>query len=352
MSYTTFLGDTFEDEHDEELTRKFGDTYKFFKNKYPYLYKLPSQDIQGIFNEFKKSPYGDTFEKSVERTNQYINQHMPEWKIKYINPRKQPLNDLQPINQESSDFSFKMNTPFTYSQLSTENNSNTKTGTDIDSNISTSEPEVYRHHMHLSGFPNRNWENKTNFKAYFPNPIRKKVNKNPLINDCVDSPRYQEFITNTERREGIGLANVEEPTMTGIRQSTLNDILRKYPSFRGVYPENIKDLTQDQWRNIYCQEYYKLPHGELINHPRLRDMILDQNVMRDRTKFVKNLQQMLNNYGITVEVDGVLGSQTVNILNSLKDPDDFVDYAKEKLPDFLSKKPEYQNGWKNRIKKY
>lgn len=348
MSYTTFLGDIFEDEHDEELTRKFGDTYKFFKKDYPKLYKLPTEDVQGIFNEFKKSPYGDTFEKSVERTKQYIKQHMPEWQKKYLNSPKQTIDNLQPVIPETNDYTFQMTTPNTYPKFGTESDNNTET----EINNKTSDPEVYQHHLYLSGFPNNNWEDKTNFNAYFPNPIRKNINKNPLINDCIDSPRYQEFITKTERREGIGLANVEEPTMTGIRQSTLNDILHKYPSFRGVYPENIKDLTQDQWRNIYCQEYYKLPHGELINHPRLRDMILDQNVMRDRTKFVKNLQQMLNNYGITVEVDGVLGSQTVNILNSLKDPDDFVDYAKEKLPDFLSKKPEYQNGWKNRIKKY
>ncbi len=44
MSYTTFLGDTFEDEHDEELTRKFGDTYKYFKKQYPELYKLPTEE--------------------------------------------------------------------------------------------------------------------------------------------------------------------------------------------------------------------------------------------------------------------------------------------------------------------
>lgn len=98
MTYTTFLGDTFEDEHDEELCRKFGDTYKFFKNEYPGLYKLPTEDVRDICHKFRESTYGDTFEKSVDRTKQYINQRMPEWNIKYINPTKQSFNDSKPIN--------------------------------------------------------------------------------------------------------------------------------------------------------------------------------------------------------------------------------------------------------------
>ncbi len=89
MSYTTFLGDTFEDEHDEELTRKFGDTYKYFKRLYPELYKLPTEEARGIFHEFNKSPYGDTLEKSIARTNQYIENHMPDWQEQYINPEAQ-----------------------------------------------------------------------------------------------------------------------------------------------------------------------------------------------------------------------------------------------------------------------
>ncbi len=86
MSYTTFLGDTFENEHDEELTRKFGDAYKYFKKQYPELYKLPTEEVRGIFYEFNKSPYGDTLEKSIARTNQYIQNHMPDWQEQYINP--------------------------------------------------------------------------------------------------------------------------------------------------------------------------------------------------------------------------------------------------------------------------
>jgi len=89
MPYTTFLGEKFEDEHDEELTRKFGDTYKYFKRQYPDIYKLPTEEVRGIFHEFNKSPYGDTFEKSLDRTRQYIDRRMPDWQEQYINPKAQ-----------------------------------------------------------------------------------------------------------------------------------------------------------------------------------------------------------------------------------------------------------------------
>lgn len=100
MSYTTFFGDTFEDEHDEELTHKFGDPYKYFKKQYPGLHKLPTEEVRGIYSEFKKSPYGDTFEKSVDRTKQYIETRMPTWQKQYINPQPQPqtnMNAMQPM---------------------------------------------------------------------------------------------------------------------------------------------------------------------------------------------------------------------------------------------------------------
>ena len=121
MSYTTFLGDTFEDEHDEELCRKFGDTYKFFKNEYPGLYKLPTEDVRDICYKFRESPYGDTFEKSVDRTKQYINQRMPEWNKKYINPTKQSFNDSEFINQKIGNHTLQMTKPLDYVPLGTEN---------------------------------------------------------------------------------------------------------------------------------------------------------------------------------------------------------------------------------------
>lgn len=105
MSYTTFFGNTFEDEHDEELTRKFGNTYKYFKEQYPELSKLPTSEIKDICHEFNKSPYGDTFEKSVERTKKYIENQKPRWQEEYFSPVQNKMiaqqnRQVNPVNQD------------------------------------------------------------------------------------------------------------------------------------------------------------------------------------------------------------------------------------------------------------
>lgn len=145
---------------------------------------------------------------------------------------------------------------------------------------------------------------------------------------------------------------MESPTNTGITQKTLNNVLGKYKAFQNIYPTQTKDLTQEQIENIYCQEYYKRMHGELINHPRVRDMVLDQNVMRDSKDFIKDLQKLLCKYGANTQIDGVLGSETLNTLNTINDPDKFVDFVKKNLPDYLKKSPQFTKGWKNRIDQY
>ena len=216
--------------------------------------------------------------------------------------------------------------------------------------------DPYKPYMNLSGFRNDNWKKTYDtFDEHYPQIIDNPINSNPLINDCVDSPRYQEFIGNTEKREEIGFVKppkVEQPTTTGITQKTLDDVLSYYPAFQGVYPSNVKDLTQDQWRNIYCQEYYKRPHGELIKHPRVRDMVLDQNVMYNPKIFIPLLQQILNEYGFQVDVDGIIGSRTLKILNSIEDPEDFMNFAKPKLINALRDNPKYEQGWTDRIEQY
>ena len=78
---------TFINEHDEELTRRFGDKYSLFKEYYPDLYKLPASEIKDICYEYNKSPYGDTFDKSVARTRKYIDSQMDRWQKEYFNPK-------------------------------------------------------------------------------------------------------------------------------------------------------------------------------------------------------------------------------------------------------------------------
>lgn len=102
MAYQTFLGKTFDSENDEELSRSFGDVYHFFKKKYPWLQYLPREEFSNIYQVYKQSPYGDTFEKSVDRTEDYIKQSYPIWNMKYINmeePEEEPEAEPQSMTE-------------------------------------------------------------------------------------------------------------------------------------------------------------------------------------------------------------------------------------------------------------
>ena len=90
-------------------------------------------------------------------------------------------------------------------------------------------------------------------------------------------------------------------------------------------------------------------------------MMADQYVLRNSSPYVKIVQQELSDLGYNLKsdendpnngIDGVLGSRTVKALNSLEDPDAFVEKLKPKLFESLRDDPTFQDGWKNRIFAY
>ena len=89
MTYKLLDGRIVEDENDERLTKKFGNTYSYFKNQHPDLYKLPEEEVGEICRRYNQNPYGDTHEKAVARTNNYINNQMPRWQQQYFNKPRQ-----------------------------------------------------------------------------------------------------------------------------------------------------------------------------------------------------------------------------------------------------------------------
>ena len=46
MPYQSINGKIYENEHDEELSRRFGDKYGYIKYKYPEAYKLSEREIR------------------------------------------------------------------------------------------------------------------------------------------------------------------------------------------------------------------------------------------------------------------------------------------------------------------
>ena len=105
MSYTLLDGRVVEDANDEKLTKRFGSTYTFFKKQHPSLHKLPENEVSEICYTFNKSPYGDTPEKAVARTNDYIKSQMPRWEKEYFNPMPatpKPMSESTNVNANAN----------------------------------------------------------------------------------------------------------------------------------------------------------------------------------------------------------------------------------------------------------
>lgn len=88
MSYCTIFGDCFEDEHDEEMTRKYGDKYRYVKRLYPNAYKLPKSEIEEMIDIARWQ--GDTLEEGKALLDKHIRQKEPMWKETYFEPEKKP----------------------------------------------------------------------------------------------------------------------------------------------------------------------------------------------------------------------------------------------------------------------
>ena len=80
--------------------------------------------------------------------------------------------------------------------------------------------------------------------------------------------------------------------------------------------------------NLYCQFIYKPKHIELIDNNRLAEAVFDTSVLSDGSG-IKILQKTMNELGIPTEIDGVIGSKTINNLNKLQDIDAFIERFKQ-----------------------
>ena len=81
-------------------------------------------------------------------------------------------------------------------------------------------------------------------------------------------------------------------------------------------------------------------------------MVLDMSVVKGLPAFTTTIQNILNEYGVQTDVDGVLGSKTVKALNSISNPNEFIDFAKGQLKQSMPKNQNFQSGWYRRIDEY
>ena len=105
--YSSYLTrETFENEHDEKMTRKFSYNYQVLKRLFPEVYKLPESEIRSLVHSIYDNPkMGDEL---LDHLSDVINKKKPEWG-EYLNPKpeepeqaEQPVqvNPLQPVQSK------------------------------------------------------------------------------------------------------------------------------------------------------------------------------------------------------------------------------------------------------------
>ena len=96
--YSSYLTrETFENEHDEKMTRKFSYNYQVLKRLFPEVYKLPESEIRSLVHSIYDNPkMGDEL---LDHLSDVINKKKPEWG-EYLNPKpEEPEQAEQPVQQ-------------------------------------------------------------------------------------------------------------------------------------------------------------------------------------------------------------------------------------------------------------
>ena len=111
---------------------------------------------------------------------------------------------------------------------------------------------------------------------------------------------------------------IDTPTNMGFQQATLNRFKVAHPNLAYGYPENIKDLTYQQGKQIARVDFFdKYRIGE-IKHEALQETIFDAFFNHSPIAPALWIQRAINkNTNMQVDEDGVFGSQTIEALNSL-----------------------------------
>ena len=98
--YSSYLTrETFENEHDEKMTRKFSYNYQVLKRLFPEVYKLPESKIRSLVHSIYDNPkLGDEL---LDHLTDVINKKKPEWG-EYLNPKpEEPEQPVQSVQQNN-----------------------------------------------------------------------------------------------------------------------------------------------------------------------------------------------------------------------------------------------------------
>ena len=172
-----------------------------------------------------------------------------------------------------------------------------------------------------------------------------------------DTKKFDQAYNNLKEREGGYTTGKnqkkDEPTNMGIKQSTLDKYSAKYPDKN--FPQDVKDLTEYQAKEIYKSEYWDNTRIPQIENDRIRNAIFDMNVMGGAGKVV---QKAINYFSdANLKVDGVIGNETIKAINAIPDTkiEEFMSMIKSERINYLQNTRNWEtakNGWTKRTNAY
>jgi lysozyme family protein len=119
-------------------------------------------------------------------------------------------------------------------------------------------------------------------------------------------------------------------TKWGISQKSFPDI-------------NIKSMTDEQARSLYFTHYW-IPGKCALLPERIRLIYFDMCVHQGISSAVITLQKALNGSGYAVEIDGIIGTETIEAAAHLEQ-DRLRSYRVLRLSNIVSNKPEMEKYW-------
>ncbi len=106
---------------------------------------------------------------------------------------------------------------------------------------------------------------------------------------------------------------------------------------------NIKEMTDEQARSLYFN-YYWIPGKCALMPERIRLVYFDMCVLHGVSAAAITVQKALNNAGYKVEVDGVIGDETLNAAPHLE-PERLRSYRVLRLANLVAAKPTMEKYW-------
>lgn len=115
--------------------------------------------------------------------------------------------------------------------------------------------------------------------------------------------------------------------------------------------ETMKSITKDEAKNLYLDHFWDALNASMIFDQYVANTIVDHQI--NSGKGSKLAQQVLkNHFGKNIEIDGKIGQNTLNALNSVN-PQAFVNvYNQEREKYYKSLNSSFLSSWLTRLKSY